>query len=152
MIFVTIGTTDFNLLVEKMDTLVPTLPDQVVMQIGKSTYIPKNCEYFRFAPSLAPYIDQADLVVSQGGMAVTYEVLRKNKKLISVENTTYVDGHQKDILQILEKEHYLIWCHDVEGLPPLLQNIQNIKLTPYVIPECTIAEKIRDYLSTLNKK
>lgn len=149
MIFVTIGTTDFNLLVEKMDSLVPNLKDQVIIQIGKSTYIPKNCEYFRFAPTLVPYIAKADLVVSQGGMAVTYEVLNQGKKLISVENTTYADRHQKEILEVLAKENYLIWCRNLDELPSLLNLVPNLELKPYAPPPCTIAEEIRDFLSKL---
>ncbi len=37
MIFVTIGTTDFDQLVQKMDSLAPGLTDEVVMQIGKGS-------------------------------------------------------------------------------------------------------------------
>jgi beta-1,4-N-acetylglucosaminyltransferase len=149
MIFVTIGTTDFDQLVEKMDALAPSLTEQVIIQTGKSKYVPKNCEYFRFAPSLAPYIDQADIVVSQGGMAVTYEVLNKRKKLISVENTTYTDGHQKDILKILAKENYLVWCSDLDELPGMLDVVKDVELKPYIRPPCTIAEEIRNFLNTL---
>ncbi len=149
MIFVTIGTTDFDELVETMDKLAPSLTDQVIIQVGKSKYVPQNCEYFCFAPSLAPYIEQADLVISQGGMAVTYEVLNSHKKLISVENTTYVDGHQKDILEMLAKENYLAWCRDLSDLPRLLDRSSELEFKPYTPPPCTIAEEIRDYLNTL---
>lgn len=152
MIFVTIGTTDFDQLVQKMDALAPSLTDQVVMQIGKGSYVPTNCEYFRFVPTLAPYIARADLVVSQGGMAVTYEVLRERKKLISVENTTYADGHQKEILEILAKENYLVWCRNLDELPSLLQSAPKMKLQPYIPPPCTIADEIRDFLGKLESK
>ena len=149
MIFVTIGTTDFDQLVEKMDSLIPFLDDQVIMQIGKSTYVPKNCDYFRFVPTLAPYIAQADVVVSQGGMAVTYEVLRERKKLISVENTTYVDGHQREILEMLAKENYLVWCRNLDELRSLLKRAPELELKPYAPPPCTIAEEVRNFLNTL---
>ena len=152
MIFVTIGTTDFDQLVQKMDSLAPSLSEQVVLQIGKSSYAPRNCEYFRFAPTLEPYIARANLVVSQGGMAVTYEVLRQGKKLISVENTTYADGHQKEILEVLAEENYLVWCRNLDELPSLLERAPKLELKPYTTPPCTIADEIRTYLSGLERK
>ncbi len=82
-------------------------------------------------------------------MAVTYEVLRERKKLISVENTTYADGHQKEILQILAKENYLVWCRNLEELPSLLQLAPKMELKPYVPPPCTIADEIRNFLGKL---
>ena len=146
MIFVTVGTSDFEQLVRKIDELAPFLRDQVVIQIGHGRYIPRNCEYFRFAPSLDPYYDKADIVVAHGGLGTTMEVLEKGKKLISVENITCIDDHQTDILEILAKEGHLIWCRDWDELPSLLERAPAMTPRPYVAPPCRIAEVIKDFL------
>src|SRR5947209_11093294 len=52
MIFVTVGTTDFDALVRRIDELAPSLGEEVLCQIGKGSYLPRNCRYFRYAPSL----------------------------------------------------------------------------------------------------
>jgi beta-1,4-N-acetylglucosaminyltransferase len=149
VIFVTVGTTDFDQLVEKMDKLAPSLGDQVVIQIGNGKYIPSNCEYFRLAPSLDPYYDRADIVVAHGGLGTTIEVLARGKKSISVENTTYADHHQTDILRTLAEEGYLVWCQDLDELPSLLERVSAMDVRPYVAPPCGIAEVIREFLSKL---
>jgi len=149
VIFVTVGTSDFDQLVERIDALAPYLRDQVIVQIGNGKYIPRNCEYFRFAPSLDPYYDKADIVVAHGGLGTTMEVLAKGKKLISVENTTCIDDHQTDILGVLAKEGYLVWCRDLDTLSSLLKRVPSMSLRRYVAPPCRIAEVIKDFLSRL---
>jgi len=146
MIFVTVGTSDFDQLVEEIDKLAPLLRDQVVVQIGNGKYVPQNCEYFRFASSLDPYYDKADVVVAHAGLGTTMEVLARGKKLISVENTTCIDDHQTDILDVFSKLGYLIWCQDLSALPSLLECAPAMSLRPYSTPPCRIAEVVKDFL------
>ncbi|RLC80728.1 MAG: hypothetical protein DRJ03_21120 [Chloroflexi bacterium] len=152
MIFVTVGTSDFDQLVKKIDELALTLQDQVVVQIGHGKYIPRNCEYFRFTPSLDPYYNKADIIVAQGGLGTTMEVLRKGKKLISVENTTCIDSHQTDILDVLSAEGHLIWCRDLEDLSSLLERLPDINLKPYASTPCEIADIIRDFITPQSRR
>ncbi|MBN1487731.1 MAG: hypothetical protein JW981_08825 [Anaerolineae bacterium] len=149
MIFVTVGTSDFDLLVETIDELAPTLGEEVVIQIGRGDYIPRNCEHFRYAPSLAPYYDKANIVISQGGMGTTFEVLERGKKLLSVENTTCVDTHQTEILKVLSEEGHLIWCKSMDELAAALEEIRTLDLKPYNPPTCEIAHIVKDFLNQL---
>ena len=52
MIFGTVGSTEFDDLVERIDALAPALDEPVTCQIGLGRYVPRHCEHFRFAPSL----------------------------------------------------------------------------------------------------
>lgn len=146
MIFVAIGTTDFDDLIMKMDEVAPLLSEEVVMQIGNGQYIPKNCQYFRFAPSLEPYYDKSTIVVSHGGLGITMEVLERGKRLISVENTALQDGHQKDLLSTLAKEGHLIWCRELNELPEMLERARHREFKRYISPSCEIHTVIAEFL------
>ena len=146
MILVTVGTSGFDQLVETIDQLATSLDDQVVIQIGYGRYIPNNCQYFRFAPSLESYYDEADVIVASAGVGTMMEVLRKGKRLITVENTTCIDHHQTDLLNMIAEQKYLVWCRDLSELPALLKQIDTLDLQPYQRPPCEIGQVIKEFL------
>jgi UDP-N-acetylglucosamine transferase subunit ALG13 len=149
MIFVAVGTTDFDALIIKMDEVAPCLSEPVVMQIGDGQYIPKNAEYFRFAPSLEPYYDEASLVVSHGGLGITTEALAKGKKLVGVENISLHGGHQVDLLRTLAHEGYLIWCRDLNNLLEEIKRAEHHSFKRYVAPDCAVHIVINKFLQNI---
>ena len=146
MIFVATGTTGFDTLTERMDHLSPTLAETVVIQIGNGQYVPQQAEYFRFAPSLAPYYAQASLVIAHGGLATTMEVLKRGLPLISVGNPDRYDDHQRDLLSTMAEEGYLIWCRHLDGLEQAIETAQATPLRSYQPPECEIHLVINEFL------
>jgi beta-1,4-N-acetylglucosaminyltransferase len=149
MIFVTVGSTKFTDLIQRMDELAPSLGDEVVMQIGNGPYEPKNCKFFRYAASLDPYFDQAGLIVAHGGLGTIVEVSERGKKLICVVNPTTMDLHQEHLLRIYAEKNYLLWCKDLEQLAAAIQQAREMQFARYQSPECHIHEVIRDYLEDL---
>ncbi len=148
MIFVTVGTTDFDSLVQRMDELAPCLEEKVICQIARGSYIPVNCEWFRFAPSLDAYLDEARLVVSHGGLGSIMEVIRLGKPLVGVSNPDRHDLHQEDLLGTLEAGDYIHWCRSLDALPEGIARAASRTFAPYVEPACTIHEVIRTHLQT----
>jgi UDP-N-acetylglucosamine transferase subunit ALG13 len=148
VIFVAVGTTDFDALIEAMDHLSLTLAEKVIMQIGRSKYIPERCEYFRFTPSLDPYYEHASLVVSHGGLGIVTEVLERRLPLVAVEDPNQPDRHQREILSTWEQAGYLIWCRDLQELAQAMERAK-VQLTPYVAPECRIHTIIAEFLNSL---
>ena len=146
MIFVTVGTTDFDALIRKMDELAPTLADEVVAQIGRGRYVPAHMEHFRFAPSLDPYYRRARMVVAHGGLGTMIEVLQWGTKLIGVSNPDRYDRHQDDLLSTLDSRGHMVWCRQLGDLPQALAEIDARTFVPYVTPCCHIAQVIREYL------
>jgi UDP-N-acetylglucosamine transferase subunit ALG13 len=147
VIFVAVGTTDFDALVQAMDHLCPTLAEDVVMQIGHGHYEPQHAQFFRFAPSLKSYYESSSLIVAHGGLGITMEVLEQNKPLVSVSNPDRYDRHQDDLLEILEAGGYLRWCRELSQLTETLEQARKTAFNRYVKPECRIAEVIRDFLT-----
>ena len=152
MIFVTVGTTDFDDLVQAMDGLAPTLGEPVVAQIGRGRYRPEHMEYFDFAPSLDPYYRRARLVVAHGGLGTAIEVLQRGLPLIGVSNPDRYDRHQEDLLRALSERGHMIWCRSIEDLPQAIQEAAVRTFRPYETPDCHIAGVIRRYLGLNMKK
>ena len=146
MIFVTVGTTDFDSLVQRMDELAPALGEEVVAQIGRGSYEPGNMRFFRFAPSLDPYYAEARLVVAHGGLGTAIEVLQRGLKLVGVSNPDRYDRHHEDLLRALSEGGHMIWCRSLQDLAAAIQRVESMTLVPYQSPECHIAEVIRQYL------
>ena len=149
MIFVATGTTGFDVLVAQMDHLAPTLGEAIVMQIGNGRYIPQQTEYFRFAPSLKPYYEQASLVIAHGGVGITLEVLDCGKPLVSLSNPDRYDQHQQDLLSTLAAQHYLVWCRELRELDKIIQQARRTSFRRYTKPECTIHIHIKDFLGNM---
>lgn len=151
-LFVTVGSTDFDALVAKVDELLPTLPNKTgIMQIGGGRYEPRNLPYFRYAPSLDSYYQQATLVVAHGGLAVTMEVLAHGVPLVSVSNGDRYDQHQEELLAQMAEEGYLYWCRHLDELETAIVDAQRKPMRRYATPDSNIHGAIADYLKTLEK-
>jgi beta-1,4-N-acetylglucosaminyltransferase len=146
MIFATVGTTQFDELVEAMDKIAPKLNEEVVIQIGNRKYIPKNCKYFTFDEDLLKYFKNANIIISHGGAGITFEVLNLGKKLISIENPHVLGGHQGDLLGRLSQAGYLIWCKDLNKIENCIKDAKKMKIKKYVRPECEIGRTIVGWL------
>ncbi len=149
MIFVTVGAGDFNALIQAMDELAPQLAatgQNVLLQIGHGAYVPQHAEYFRFAPALEPYFDQADVIVSHGGIGVVTEVLRMGKRLVGVSNHDRYDDHQDDLLRAMASRGHLVWCQDLHDLADAVAQASTVSLVPYQEEPGQIAEMIIDFV------
>jgi UDP-N-acetylglucosamine transferase subunit ALG13 len=151
-LFVTVGSTDFDPLVQKVDEVVPRLGlNAGIMQIGNGRHLPVNMPYFRFAPTLDPYYAEASLVVAHGGLAITMEVLIRGLPLVSVSNADRYDQHQEDLLRALANEGFLLWCQRLDDLAESIDRAQSTSLRRYTPPASNIHSVIDHYLSALTK-
>lgn len=124
-VFVTVGTTKFDALIKAIDkieiadTLIRKGYDRLTIQKGAgryqlSTLVPLGqtqhalqnglqVTVFEFAPSLATYMQQADLIISHAGSGSIFEGLRLGKPLIAVPNAILMDNHQAELADHLAK-------------------------------------------------
>jgi UDP-N-acetylglucosamine transferase subunit ALG13 len=151
-VFVTVGSTDFDALIQAADKLAPMLNIEGIMQIGHGKHLPTHWPYFRFAPSLEPYYDEASLVIAHGGLGTTMEVLTRGLPLVSVSNPDRFDNHQDDLLSAMAEEGYLIWCQNLnqlgQAVDAALRATQDSSLRRYEPSECRIHTVIQDFLHT----
>jgi beta-1,4-N-acetylglucosaminyltransferase len=149
LIFVTVGSTDFDALVRDMDDLAPRIGEPVVMQIGLGEYEPKNAEFFRFSPALDDYYARASMVVAHGGLGTIVEALESGKKLVCVVNPTTYDRHQEHLLRLFSEQNNLLWCRDLAHLEESIRQARATDFAPYQTPACHIHDVINEYLSGL---
>lgn len=156
MIFVTVGSTDFDALVRAVDALCAPggllAGRDVEMQIGEGKYTPRHAAFFRFAPTLEPYIERAELVIAHGGLGTAVEVIERGRRLLAVANPDRYDRHQEDLLSTLAEGGHLLWCPDLSRLEDYIQHALEFQPTPYMRPPCRIHEVIRDYLLHGNRR
>ena len=148
MIFVTVGTAHFDPLIQKMDELVENreLKEQVVGQIGRGMYIPKHFRYFRFIKNLNVAYKRASIIVSTGGAGTPMECVTQGLKLVVVENTTLMEGHQAQLIGEMANRGHLIWCKDLNHILASIEEARKKTFTKYVTDKNLAADYIRDLL------
>jgi beta-1,4-N-acetylglucosaminyltransferase len=135
MLFITVGTTLFEELIQTIDT--PEFLQVISQELGfdtlciqygkgsrpqniekllKDKAVPNfNLEVFDFAPSLQPYLDKAHLIISHGGSGTILECLRGGKRLIVVINRALMHDHQTQLAKKLADGGHLQYT-DSQGL------------------------------------
>ncbi len=124
MIFVTVGThyQGFERLISAVDKLIEKnkIKDTVIMQIGYSKYIPKNCKWFKFIEpdEFLKYCNNSDIIISHGGIGSIIPPLKFKKKLIIVPRlkkfNEHTNDHQLQITKELERQKKIIAIYDGE--------------------------------------
>jgi len=147
MIFVTVGTTEFDELIKCLDNLISEkkILGEFTAQIGLGKYAPKHMESFSWVSFLDVYLIMSDLIISHAGASTIFECLELRKKLIVVENPN-VRRPANELLKKLSSKNYLIWCKRLEDLYGHINNVDTFPFREYTAPGCQIAEKILEFL------
>ncbi|PIA58077.1 hypothetical protein AQUCO_00500186v1 [Aquilegia coerulea] len=126
MVFVTVGTTCFDALVEAVDTqevkeeLLKKGYTHLLIQMGRGSYFPKKSaggsgclavNYFTFSSSIADNLKSASLVISHAGSGSIFETLRLGKPLIVVVNEDLMDNHQSELAEELAERKHLFCAY-----------------------------------------
>ncbi|CAF3518200.1 unnamed protein product [Rotaria socialis] len=121
--FVTVGSTQFDLLIETivhdpnvLQTLVDCLQiNKLILQIGNSQMplidnisIPIEC--YPYKDSIENDIQQADIVISHAGAGTILQALEAHKPLLVVVNEKLMNNHQLEIANEMEQHGYLFHC------------------------------------------
>ncbi|CAK4708607.1 hypothetical protein LEN26_006069 [Aphanomyces euteiches] len=142
-VFVTVGTTSFDALIQAVDTpeVYATLKklgyDEIVIQIGRGEYEPRNgvnsgltTSFYRFNPEYKADIRRASLVLSHAGAGSIMDTLVERKALIVIPNNKLMDNHQEELAVALAKRQHLIQT-TCDGLAACLESMDLTRLVPY---------------------
>jgi len=154
MIFVTVGTdtNSFNRLLKKVDELIEEnkIKDEVIMQIGYSTYIPKYAKWFRFASynEIKILNKKAKLIITHGGVGSILTALIFEKPVLAVPRLKkfkeHVDDQQTELVKALDKEGYIKGVFDLNKLE---SEIKKFKMKKVKSTKSMLIKEIKNYLS-----
>lgn len=137
MIFVTVGTHEqpFNRLVEYIDNLKREdyIKEEVIIQVGYSTYEPKFCRWEKFFPyqQMIKLVNDARIVITHGGPSSFIMPLQIGKVPIVVPRrydfNEHVNDHQVTFCNVIaQRLGNIIVVENIETLSDTISNYNNI--------------------------
>ncbi|MCZ8158506.1 MAG: glycosyltransferase [Rhizobiaceae bacterium] len=111
MILVTVGTQlPFDRLVKYMDTIAAEIDEEVVAQIGKTTYAPKSMRFYeRLSPVEFDELGRAArIIVSHAGIGTILSARRYGKPIVVVPRLALHGEHRND--------HQIATCEQLIGV------------------------------------
>lgn len=137
MMFVTVGThtQSFNRLLKKVDDLVGNgkIKEKVIMQIGNSSYRPKNVEWFSFTSfdRLKTIYKNSNMIITHGGAGSILNGLSNGKPVITVPRLKkfdeHVNDHQLDLVRILAEKGKIHPVYKIDELYKIISKTQKKK-------------------------
>ena len=162
MILVLLGTQNnsFHRLLEKIDELIEknVIDEKVIVQSGYTKYDSKNMRVFDLIPQeeLERYQEQADLIITHGGVGSIISSIKKDKKVIAVPRLQkyqeHVNDHQKQIVELFNKKGYIIGINEVEELEDAIIKMQDFVPVKYKETEYgdkKILKIIKDFIDNV---
>ncbi|XP_055849491.1 UDP-N-acetylglucosamine transferase subunit ALG13 homolog [Episyrphus balteatus] len=144
-IYVTVGTTKFDALIEKIfsDDILLLLRRRGCKKItvqygtGKAPPVNKAQNYgiaveiyqFKFGPERTDIIN-SDLTIGHAGAGTCMDILKNKKPGLVVVNDTLMDNHQVELAEQLAKDSYIFQCN-LSSLEKSLKVLDFETLVPY---------------------
>ena len=127
MILVLLGTqhNEFTRLLEEIEDCINSgfITERVVVQAGFTKYKTDKMKIFDMISKdiLENLVDEANIIITHGGVGSITMALKKHKKVIAVprlhEFNEHVNDHQRQIINVFNEKKYLIGIQNVEDLP-----------------------------------
>ena len=156
MVLVLLGTQNnsFHRLLEEIEKNIEdgTIKEQVIVQAGYTKFKSNNMEIFDLIPKekLEKYQEEANYIITHGGVGSIIESLKKGKKVIAVPRKQkygeHVNDHQIDIVQTFNEKGYLIGLNDVEELKDAIRKIDDFKPRKYEQNNELMLKTIEDFI------
>jgi len=164
MIYVTIGNEEsygFKRLIEAMDLIAAEIEDEVIFQIGNTSYFPQNGRYFHYTTYIdsIKFFQEARLIVSHCSTGAIINSKKFGKPLLVVPRQKaygeLFDEHQTELARAIEKEGFVRVVYNTEDLrDKVLQILREETGRNLVFPQKPegIIRAIQTFLVTLPKR
>jgi len=156
MILVTLGTQDkpFERLLKAIDKQIKkgNIKDRVVVQSGFTKYESDNMEIFDLIPmkTFDKLIDDADLIITHGGVGSILGAIRKNKKVIAIPRLSkykeHTNDHQKQIVEEFVNKQYILTCKNLNEIDTVIEEAKKFKPNKYKSNNDMMIKMIEDFI------
>ena len=111
----------FDELIKEVDRLAGAgfFDDEVLCQIGFSTFEPEHCAYFRTKPGLLAEFQNARFLIVHGGTGSVLQAQASGRPFVAIANPRAQHNHQVEFLSAMAEEAQLYWSTDVAELADL---------------------------------
>ena len=155
MLFVTVGmhTQPFDRLVRAADDLAALVEEQVIIQRGVSTYMPRFAEYVDFADEtrFGEWMAAARVVISHGGIGSALEVLQAGKPLVIVPRMArhgeHIDDHQFELAEALAEQKWAVTVVELSAETLVRAVAQAAQLPAVTAGEIGLHAFLREWLA-----
>lgn len=162
MVFVAVGTQKFQLnrLLKAVDGLVEqgVLSGEVFAQVGHSDYQPRHYAHQNFLnkEDFQSCISRCDLLITHSGVATILAGLKLEKPVVVFPRLEkfgeHVDDHQIQIAKSFSEKNLVLMCGENDDLAEIVKRAGTHTFSRYVSQRDLMAQTIRDYLTTIDKK
>jgi len=135
MILILLGTqhNEFTRLLQEVEECIDNglIKERVVVQAGFTKYKTDKMKIFDMISKeiLDNLIDEANIIITHGGVGSIVMAMKKHKKVIAVPRlhqfNEHVNDHQRQIINIFNEKKYLVGIQNVEDLPEALEKVIN---------------------------
>lgn len=158
MIFVMLGTQNnsFRRLLEEIDRLIgkKVIDEEVVVQAGYTEYQPQNGKMkiidFMSREELDTFEQEANFIITHGGVGSIITSLEKRKKVIAVPRLhqygEHVNNHQTEIVEKFNKSGNIIGLQSVEELEQAMKKVKDFEPKPYIENNKKMLEIIENFI------
>ena len=148
-------TKGFDRLLKKMDEIAATSGEEVVMQIGHTSFRPQTAKWFDFTTQegIKEWCKKARVVVTQPAMSILDAHEQGTPVIVVPRLKRYdevIDDHQLDFARVLEKEGKVIAVYDVSELE---QALEKVDLTPpELAKDKRLVNALKKYIGQFDRK
>ena len=156
MILVILGTQDkdFSRLLKAVEHEIDkgTIKERVVVQAGQTKYESDKMEIFDLlpAPEFDKLMDEADLIITHGGVGSILAAIKKGKKVIAAARLSkfreHHNDHQKQIISEFVDLGYVLELRDFNKLGKLIEKSKKFKQKKFESNTNNMIELIREYV------
>lgn len=137
MTLVGTGPDPFDRLIRPLDELAGKKDWDVFIQLGHTRYEPTHCRFERFMAreALLQKIQDADLVITQGGYGGIRDALQFNKPIVAVPRYPSLGespDHQDEMVRAMEQKGYVIALYDIADLETAIESARNFTPSPRI--------------------
>lgn len=157
MIFVTLGSQkfQFNRLLKEIDILIENgvIQEEVIAQIGYSTYKPANFEWHNNLDYniFIDHIQRSDIVITHAGTGVIMTGIKNNKIVIAIPRLSryneHVDDHQIQIASEFKEMGFIEYCNNPSELEDTLLKCRGREYQKYNSSNNKIVRSILDFIN-----